>query len=161
MRNGAIIGKECIIGKSSYIDKDVIIGDKVKIQNFVSIYKGVKIEKEVFIGPSVTFSNDLYPRATIWNEDKIVPTIIKEGVSIGANSTILCGITIDRYAMIGAGSVVTKDVPPFTLVFGNPAKIRGHVCYCGKKLSKIISENKDKTIYLCDCGKEIGIENKH
>lgn len=126
----ATIGNECKIHRHIFIDEDVIIGNKVKIQDNVMIPHGVEIEDGVFIGPSVAFTNDKYPRAinkdgTIkttkdWNVSK---TRIKFGASIGANSTILCGITIGEWAMIGAGSVVTKDVPPYTLVTGNPARV--------------------------------------
>ncbi|MCW7076625.1 MAG: N-acetyltransferase [Candidatus Syntrophoarchaeum sp.] len=122
VREGARIGRDCIVGKSAYIDLDVEIGDRVKIQNFVSIYKGVKIEDDVFIGPSVTFTNDLYPRADSWREDKITHTLIKRGASIG------------EYAMVGAGSVVTRDIPSFTLVYGNPARIGGRVNKEGLKV---------------------------
>ncbi|CAD6493791.1 MAG: Bifunctional protein GlmU [Candidatus Argoarchaeum ethanivorans] len=134
VRDGAEIGCDCVIGKSVYIDADVVIGDRVKIQNFVSVYKGVQIEDDVFIGPSVTFTNDLYPRAGSWDTCKIIPTIVKRGASIGANSTVVCGVTIEEYAMIGAGSVVTRDVPPLTLVYGNPAKVQGRVERDGVKV---------------------------
>lgn len=161
VREKAKIGKNCIIGKSVYIDAEVEIGNGVKIQNFVSVYKGVRIEDDVLIGPAVTFANDLYPRAYSWSEDKIVPTVVKKGASIGANSTIVCGVTIGSYAMIGAGSVVTKDVPPIGLVYGNPAELRGFVCYCGKKLREIIGENKEKIVYKCECGKEVETTRFH
>ncbi len=155
IREDAKIGRDCTIGKSVYIDTGVEIGNRVKIQNFVSVYKGLKIEDDVLIGPSVTFTNDLYPRAFSWGEDKITPTVVKKGASIGANSTIVCGVVIGEYAMIGAGSVVTKDVTPFGLVYGNPAELRGFVCYCGRKLSKIIREDDEKVVYKCECGKEV------
>lgn len=157
VRQGAKIGRNCNIGKGVYIDTGVIIGNNVKIQNFATIYRGVVIEDDVFIGPAVVFTNDLYPRAFIWSEDRIVPTIVKKGASIGANSTIVCGVKIGEYAMIGAGSVVTKDVPPFGLVYGNPARLKGFVCYCGRKLKEIVEENRDKTVYRCSCGKEVEI----
>ncbi|MCL5070811.1 MAG: acetyltransferase [Actinobacteria bacterium] len=130
IRENAIIGKNCIISRNVYIDEGVIIGDNVKIQNNVSVYKGVTIENGVFIGPDVVFTNDKYPRAV--NKDRslkkkedwiLEKTRIKQGASIGANSTILPGITIGRFSMIGAGSVVTKDVADFILVYGNPAKV--------------------------------------
>jgi UDP-2-acetamido-3-amino-2,3-dideoxy-glucuronate N-acetyltransferase len=127
IRNGSRIGRNCNIGKSVYIDRDAEIGDNVKIQNFVSVYKGVKIDDDVFIGPSATFTNDLFPRSFLWNEAHIIHTYVCKGASIGANSTIICGITIGKYAMIGAGSVVTRDVPDFALVYGNPAEIEGWV----------------------------------
>lgn len=157
IREHAAIGKNCSIGKSVYVDAGVKVGDNVKIQNFSSMYRGVEIEDDVFIGPSVVFTNDLYPRALIWGEERVVPTIVKKGSSIGANATIICGITIGEYAMVGAGSVVTKDVPPFGLMFGNPARLKGSVCYCGKKLSDIIESEEDKVVYKCECGKIVKI----
>lgn len=160
VREKARIGRSCNIGKSVYVDTEVEIGNNVKIQNFVSIYRGVKIEDDVFIGPSVTFTNDLYPRAFIWSEQKIIPTLVKKGASIGAGSTIICGVTIGEYAMVGAGSVVAKDVPAFSLVYGNPAKLRSFVCYCGKKLEKVIEEDGNKTIYKCVCGKIVEIKKE-
>lgn len=161
IREKASIGKNCNIGKSVYIDTDVIIGNNVKIQNFASLYKGVIIEDDVFIGPSVTFTNDLYPRAFIWGEeDRVGRTLVKKGASIGANSTIVCGVTIGEYAMIGAGSVVTRDVPPFNLFYGNPARPAGLICYCGKKLNKIIAEKNGEIIYECGCGKKVCIKGE-
>jgi len=125
IRENAVIGDNCIISKDTYIDHDVQIGSNTKIQNGVSIYNGVTVEDDVFIGPNATFTNDKIPRA--FNADwEIIPTVIKKGASIGANSTVICGITIGEYAMIAAGSVVTKDVEPYSLVMGNPAK---HVAY--------------------------------
>ena len=161
VRDQAVIGKNCNIGKSTYVDTSVIIGDNVKIQNFVSLYHGVKIEDDVFIGPSVTFTNDLYPRAFIWDEDKVGHTLIKKGVSIGANATIICGVTIGEYAMVGAGSVVTKDIPSLCLYYGTPAKFIGYVCYCGKKLEKVIEEDKGTILYECECGKKVSIKGEH
>ncbi len=127
VRENAVIGKDCNIGKGVYIDSGVKIGDACKIQNYVSVYHGVEIEDDVFVGPSATFTNDFRPRAFIWNEEKVGKTLVKKGASIGANSTIVCGVEIGEYAMVGAGSVVTKDVPPFGLVYGNPAKLCGKV----------------------------------
>ena len=134
VREGSRIGRNCNIGKSVYIDTQAEIGDNVKIQNFVSVYKGVKIEDDVFVGPAVTFTNDLYPRSFSWDEEHVVPTRIYKGASLGANSTIVCGVTVGAYAMIGAGSVVARDVPPYALVLGNPAEIKGWVCQCGRRL---------------------------
>jgi len=160
VRDKAKIGKNCNIGKSAYIDTGVNVGDNVKIQNFVSIYHGVKIEDDVFIGPSVTFTNDLYPRAFIWDEDKVGHTLVRKGASIGANATIVCGVTIGEYAMVGAGSVVTKDVPPFSLYYGNPARFAGFTCYCGKKLKKPIEEGKYESVYECICGKIVRLKGE-
>lgn len=130
IRSGAKIGAECILGHASYVDEGVVVGARVKIQNKVSIYNGVTIEDDVFIGPHVCFTNDLYPRAYN-NEWSVSPTLVKRGASIGANSTIRCGVTIGEFSMVGAGSVVTKDIEPFTLVLGVPARVIGHLCYCG------------------------------
>lgn len=146
VREGAVIGRDCNIGKGVYVDLDVKIGDRVKVQNNVSIYHGVEIGDDVFIGPSVTFTNDKHPRAWLWDESRLCRTKVRKGASIGANATIVCGIEIGEYAMIGAGSVVTKDVPPHTLVLGNPGKIRGFVCECGERL--------DDNMKCPVCGKE-------
>jgi|TARA_Y100001970_G_C13983042_1_gene724190 UDP-2-acetamido-3-amino-2,3-dideoxy-glucuronate N-acetyltransferase len=124
IREGATIGKNVTIGQNVYIDKDVEIGDNCKIQNNVSIYKGVKIDNNVFIGPSVVFTNDVYPIVDGWSDKKIVDTHIKNDVSLGANSTILAGITIGEFTLVGAGSVVTKSLPSNCIVYGNPAKIK-------------------------------------
>jgi len=160
VRERSKIGKDCSIAKDVYIDAAVEIGNNVKIQNFVSVYRGVKIEDDVFIGPSVTFTNDLHPRAGIWNVEKITPTLVRKGASIGAGSVIICGVVIGEYAMIGAGSVVTKEVPPFGLVYGNPARLRGSVCYCGNKLSDVVEENGKEIVYNCVCGKTVKIEKE-
>ncbi|MEM4761358.1 MAG: acyltransferase, partial [Thermofilum sp.] len=140
VRRGARIGSRCNIGKDVYIDENVVIGNGVKIQNGVSVYRGVTLENNVFVGPYAVFTNDKYPRAfsTDW---VVVPTLVKEGASIGANATIVCGVTIGRYAMVAAGSVVTKDVPDHGLVMGNPARLVGFVCYCGRPLKRVVELN--------------------
>jgi acetyltransferase-like isoleucine patch superfamily enzyme len=142
-----------------YVDTDAVIGNSVKIQNFVSVYKGVTIEDEVFVGPSVTFTNDRYPRAFQWGEEDLVNTMVHTGASIGANATILCGITIGHYAMVGAGSVVTKDVADHGLVYGSPAKLQGYVCFCCRRLEEIISEDDENIRFRCHhCGKTVEIK---
>ena len=144
-----------------YIDEEVTIGNNVKIQNFATIYKGVVIEDDVFVGPAVIFTNDLYPRAFIWGEEKVERTVVRRGASIGANSTIVCGTEIGKYAMIGAGSVVTKSIPPHALVYGNPAKLRGFVCYCGRKLVEKLMEKENSVTYRCSqCGKVVEIKKE-
>lgn len=133
VRENCKIGKNCIISKDTYIDFDVEIGDNVKIQNGVSVYHGVTIEDDVFVGPNAVFTNDYFPRS--FNKDwEVRKTVLKKGCSVGANATIVCGNTLGEYCMVGAGSVVTKDVPPFALVAGNPARIIGKVCKCGRRL---------------------------
>lgn len=133
IRENSKIGTNCIISKDTYIDTNVIIGNNCKIQNSVSVYQGVTIDDDVFIGPNVCFTNDKVPRA-FDPEWKITPTFVKKGVSIGANATIVCGVTIGEYAMVAAGSVVTKDIEPYSLVMGNPAK---HYSYIDKMGNKI------------------------
>jgi len=158
VRSGAKIGRYCNIGKDVYIDVGVEIGDYVKIQNGVSVYRGVKLEDYVFVGPYAVFTNDKYPRAFSTNWE-VIPTLVKKGASIGANATIVCGITIGEYAMVGAGAVVTKDVPDYGLVLGNPAKLRGFVCVCGRPLSKIARRDRSVVIYECaHCGREISVD---
>lgn len=125
VREDAVIGVNCIISKDVYVDQMAVIGDSCKVQNGCNIYYGVEIESEVFVGPHVVFTNDRIPRA--FNKDWIAsPTLVKHGASLGANVTVRCGITIGEYAMVAAGSVVTKDVEPYSLVMGNPAQ---HVAY--------------------------------
>ena len=124
VREDVEIGTDCIISKDAYIDHAVKIGNKVKIQNGVSVYNGVTIEDEVFVGPNVAFTNDYYPRAQ--NPDwEVTPTLIRKGASLGANCTIVCGHTVGEYALVGAGSVVVRNVPPYALVVGNPARVVG------------------------------------
>ena len=132
--SSAVIGANCNIGQNVYVDADVTIGSGCKIQNNVSIYKGVTLEDDVFCGPSMVFTNVFNPRAAIRRMDEARPTLVKRGASLGANCTIVCGVTIGRYAFVGAGAVVTKDVPDHALAHGNPAKVRGWVCACGEKL---------------------------
>ena len=128
------IGKNCNIGQNVVISPGVEIGNGVKIQNNVSVYTGVKCEDDVFLGPSCVFTNVINPRSHISRKDEYRPTLIKQGASLGANCTIVCGHTIGKYALIGAGSVVTKDVPDYALVIGNPARVKGYVCSCGETL---------------------------
>jgi len=124
IREGCEIGNDVSIGQNVYIDTGVKIGNNCKIQNNVSIYKGVTIEDNVFIGPSVTFTNDLYPEVGGWDNERLVSTLIKEGASLGANSTIICGISIGKQSLIGAGSVVTKNIKNNTVAYGNPATVK-------------------------------------
>ena len=131
----AVIGANCNLGQNVFIDNKVTIGDGVKIQNNVSVYNGVTIEEDVFVGPSVVFTNVINPRSFIERKNEFKPTLLKKGATIGANATIICGISIGEYAIIGAGTVVTKDVAPYALVIGNPGRQVGSVNKEGEKIS--------------------------
>jgi UDP-2-acetamido-3-amino-2,3-dideoxy-glucuronate N-acetyltransferase len=133
--SGSRIGRRCNIGQNVVISPRVVVGDNVKIQNNVSVYTGVMLEDDVFCGPSMVFTNVVNPRSHVPRKDEYRPTLVKKGASLGANSTIVCGHTIGRYAFVGAGAVVTKDVPDYALVVGNPARVRGWICHCGVTLA--------------------------
>ena len=132
--SGASIGKQCNIGQNVLIASGVVLGDHVKVQNNVSLYFGVVCENNVFLGPSCVFTNVINPRSFIDRKNEYKKTIIKEGATIGANATIICGNVIGKYALIGAGSVVTKNIPDYTLAVGNPACPIGYVCQCGYQI---------------------------
>lgn len=133
--SGCTIGRGCNIGQNVFIAKDVILGDNVKVQNNVSIYTGVKCEEDVFLGPSMVFTNVINPRSAVIRKDQYMRTTVGRGASIGANATIVCGHDIGRYAFVGAGAVVTKEVPPYALVVGNPARQVGWVSEYGHRLN--------------------------
>lgn len=128
------IGRDCVLGQNVMIAPQVVLGDRVKVQNNVSIYTGVICEDDVFLGPSMVFTNVINPRSFIERKSEFKPTVVRKGASIGANATVVCGVEIGRYAMIGAGAVVTKNVPDYALLMGNPARQSGWVCACGCKL---------------------------
>ncbi len=132
--SGCTIGRDCNIGQNVVVSPQVVLGNNVKVQNNVSIYTGVTCEDDVFLGPSAVFTNVINPRSAIARKDQYRPTVVQRGASIGANATIVCGHTIGRYALIGAGAVVTKDVKPYALVVGNPARQTGWVSEYGHKL---------------------------
>jgi len=129
------IGRNCTIGQNVFIAEHTFIGSNVKIQNNVSMYTGVTIEDDVFLGPSMVFTNVINPRSRVSRKDEYKPTLVKQGASIGANATIVCGVTLGRFCFVGAGSVVTHNVPDYALVYGSPARIQGWVCRCGDKLT--------------------------
>ncbi len=143
---GARLGADCNIGEHCFVEQGAVLGDRVTVKNGVSIWDGVTAEDDVFFGPNAVLTNDLRPRSKVRRE-AYVPTLIKQGASIGASATILCGVTIGSYAMVGAGAVVTKDVPPHALVLGNPARVAGLVCRCGARLGD------DRVTMSCaECG---------
>jgi UDP-2-acetamido-3-amino-2,3-dideoxy-glucuronate N-acetyltransferase len=165
VREGATIGQNCVLSKGVYIDQGVQIGNNVKIQNGISVYHGVILEDGVFCGPHCVFTNDRLPRAI--NPDGspkaaddwvLSQTLVRSGASIGAHATIVCGVTIGRWAMVGAGAVVTRDVPDHGLVFGNPARLHGFVCPCGHKLvdSPAAGTKQQERLMVCPhCRTEI------
>ena len=128
------IGPGSTLGQNVFVARNVAIGTNVKIQNNVSVYEGVTLEDDVFCGPSMVFTNVLTPRAFVSRKDEYRKTLVRKGATIGANATIVCGVTIGACALVGAGAVVTRDVPDYALVFGNPARRHGWVCKCGEKL---------------------------
>ncbi|MFZ2491335.1 MAG: acyltransferase [Thermoanaerobaculia bacterium] len=131
---GSKLGEGCNIGQNVVIGPNVTIGNNVKIQNNVSVYDGVELEDDVFCGPSMVFTNVINPRSHVLRKHEYRKTLVKRGASMGANCTIVCGATIGEYAFIGAGAVVTKDVPAYALMVGNPARLKGWMCQCGEKL---------------------------
>jgi UDP-2-acetamido-3-amino-2,3-dideoxy-glucuronate N-acetyltransferase len=146
---GARVGRRCNIGQNVVISPQVVIGDNVKIQNNVSVYTGVTLEDDVFCGPSMVFTNVINPRSHVPRPDEYRPTLVRRGASLGANCTILCGFTIGAYAFIGAGAVVTKDVPDYALVVGNPGRLTGWVCECGVKLAGGATPPADAVCTAC------------
>lgn len=148
--NDCVIGDDCNIGQNVVISPNVKLGNNIKVQNNVSVYTGVICEDDVFLGPSCVFTNVINPRSFISRKEEYKPTILKKGCSIGANATIVCGHNIGKYALIGAGTVVTKDVPDYALYIGNPGRLVGYICECGIKLVK-----DGETTYHCPtCGKK-------
>lgn len=154
----AQIGKKCILGQNVFIGNQVKLGDNVKVQNNVSVYEGVICEDDIFLGPSVVFTNVLNPRSSVERKNEFKPTLVKRGASIGANSTIVCGVTLGEYCMIGAGAVVTKDVLPFALLTGVPARQTGWVSRSGEILGDDLICAKTGEKYSLENGKLILIE---
>lgn len=144
------VGENCRIGQNVVIGPNVQVGNGVKIQNNVSVYEGVTLEDHVFCGPSMVFTNVINPRSEIVRKDEYRPTLVRHGASLGANCTIVCGVTIGRYAFVGAGTVVLRDVPDFALVVGNPGRLAGWICVCGHRITFDEPEGRA----LCpDCGR--------
>ena len=154
--SGAKIGEKCSIGQNVNIGSKAVLGNNVKVQNNVSIYDGVILEDDVFCGPSMVFTNVFNPRSHVVRKHEYRKTLVRKGATIGANATVVCGNTIGEFAFVGAGTVVTKDVPPFALVYGNPAEVHGWMCKCGVRL-----EVNAETARCQKCGAEYFLsENK-
>jgi acetyltransferase-like isoleucine patch superfamily enzyme len=145
IQDGAVIGKGCNICDGSFVERGAVVGNHVTIKHHVQIFDGVTIEDDVFVGSNAAFINDRYPRSHRKNAWTLEKTLVKKGVTLGANCVILCGVTIGEYAVVGAGSVVTKDVPAHVIVRGNPAVAHGYACQCGRRLDRRLK---------CACGNE-------
>ena len=155
---GAIIGSNCSIGQNVNIASRAILGDNCKIQNNVSIYDDVILEDDVFCGPSMVFTNVINPRSFVERKHEYKTTLVKKGASIGANATVVCGTTIGSFSLVGAGSVITKDVPDFALVYGVPAKLHGWVCECGVRLN-FHNDNDVERSECKECGKSYQLKD--
>lgn len=148
---GAVIGSDCNICDHAFVESTVKIGNRVKVKNGVAVWERVTIEDDVFLGPYCVLTNDINPRAAVAKgSDGFLPTLIKKGATIGANATVVCGITIGEYAFVAAGAVVTKDVPPYALMVGVPARLSGYMCRCGEKIGFTSP---------CVCGREYVLKN--
>ena len=145
----SVVGENCNIGQNVVISPGCKLGNNVKVQNNVSIYTGVTMEDDVFCGPSCVFTNVINPRSHVSRKNEYAATTVKQGTSIGANATIVCGVTLGRYCFIGAGAVVTRHVPDYAMVYGTPARIRGWVCNCGVKLNFPANANQHASV-ACD-----------
>ena len=156
IQSGTVIGEKCVFGQNVNVGNNVVIGNNVKVQNSVSIYEGVELEDYVFCGPSMVFTNILDPRCEFPQKGRefYVKTLVRTGASLGANSTIICGITIGQFAFVGAGALVNKDVPKYALVYGVPARIQEWMCYCGIKLSLSNSPDSREKAECSNCGRK-------
>lgn len=156
VQTGSVIGKNCSLGQNVNVGNNVKIGNGVKIQNNVSVYEGVELEDYVFCGPSMVFTNIMNPRSEFPQRgtEFYLKTVVKKSASLGANSTIVCGNTIGKYALVGAGSVVTKDVPDYAMVVGTPAQVKGWMCACGQKLSLSRSGDQVEKTTCSKCGRK-------
>ena len=151
IQDGAVIGRGCNICDGCFIESGVVLGNDVTLKNGISVFEGVTIEDDVFCGMNCAFINDRHPRSHRKDPWLLEKTLIKKGATIGANATILCGITVEEYAVVGAGSVVSKDVAPYTIVVGNPSGLKGYACQCGRTLEKNLK---------CSCGLKYRLENQ-
>lgn len=160
VREDAVIGRNCHISKDVYIDIGVRIGNGVKIQNGVSVYRGVELEDDTFVGPHAAFTNDLMPRA-FSREWEVIPTYVRRGASIGANATVLCGITLGPYSMVSAGSTATSDVPPYGLMIGSPARVAAYICRRGHRMQPA-NQSSFRATYRCErCRESLRVDFKY
>lgn len=148
------IGERCNIGQNVVISPKCVVGNNVKVQNNVSIYTGVVLEDDVFCGPSMVFTNVINPRSHIERKEEYKQTLVRRGASIGANATIVCGVTLGTYCFIGAGAVVTRDVPDYAIVYGNPSRLRGWACYCGVGLEMGLGSSDSEDGACSACGRK-------
>lgn len=153
--SGAVIGERCMLSQNVYVEARTRLGNNVKVKNNVSLYECVEIEDDVFIGPSAVFTNVMFPRSHWPRKDAFMRTVVRQGATVGANATVVCGVTIGRYAMVGAGSVVTRDVPDFGLVYGVPARSQGWVCHCGERAARDLAEGSSYVCGHCGSGYEV------
>jgi len=150
----AVVGENCNIGQNVVISPECRVGNNVKIQNNVSVYTGVILEDDVFCGPSMVFTNVINPRSHVERKSEYQSTLVKRGASIGANATVICGNTLGAYCFVGAGAVITRDVPDFAQVIGNPARLTAFVCYCGEKLGFDINPDSSSNTSCAVCRRE-------
>ena len=150
---GAVIGRNCNFGQNVVVHSTAVIGNGVRVQNNVSIYDAVILEDYVFCGPSMVFTNVINPRSHTPRKHEYMTTLVKQGATIGANATVVCGNTIGRHAFIGAASLVTRDVPDYALVFGLPAKLQGWMCVCGERLKMGTGKGKSETVTCSECSR--------
>jgi len=148
---GTVIGENCSLGQNVFVASGCVIGNNVKIQNNVSVYEGVILEDDVFCGPSSVFTNVDNPRSHVPRKNQYRPTLVQRGATIGANATVVCGATLGRFSFVGAGAVVTRDVPDYAMVYGNPARLRGWMCSCGVKLGLSIANDASEPARCPTC----------
>ena len=153
---GAVIGEDCALGQNVFVGNNVVIGNNVRIQNNVSVYDDVTLEDDVFCGPSMVFTNVINPRAHVSRKSEYLHTLVRRGATLGANATVVCGHEIGEYAFVGAGAVVTRDVPPFALILGNPGRRAGWMCQCGVRLPIA-----NAMAQCASCGSNYQIDNEH
>jgi UDP-2-acetamido-3-amino-2,3-dideoxy-glucuronate N-acetyltransferase len=156
VREGARIGEDCVISKGVYIDTGVTIGNRVKVQNGVSVYKGVVLEDDSFVGPNASFTNDPMPRS-FSSDWEVVPTLVRRGAAIGANATIVCGVTLGPFSMVAAGSTVTNDIPPHALVIGSPARVVAYICRRGHRMDPVGAQEYCSTFHCDRCNETLRV----